>query len=257
MRPSMAADIGRARGRANVALGLLVTTLVFLLFTGSAAAQVGTVQLSGRVLDATSRTPILGAIVMPLGSTAGYVTDSLGRFELRVPPHPEGYELIVEQLGYASLDVRLPAEAPENFYTVNLSPNPIALEGLEVLVDRFERRRRFFQGPVRVVDQRRLLRSAGTTFDIVRREVPFARLCSGSLQELCAYRRGQQIRIELCIDEAPAYGGLDQLEQYDPAELYMVEVFDQGREVRVYTRWFVDRALRETRRLQPLSWGCR
>lgn len=231
--------------------------LAALLGAGAAEAQSGSVTLRGRVIDATHRGPILGAIVLPLGFTAGYVTDSLGLFELSVPANPDGYELIVEQLGYASLDVTLPADAPENFYTVNLSPNPIALEGLEVLVDRFERRRRFYQGPVRVVDQRRLLQSAGTTFDIVRREVPFAQLCSGSLQDLCAYRRGQQVRIDLCIDEAPAYGGVDQLEQYDPAELYRIEVYDQGREVRVYTRWFVDRALRESRRLQPLAWGCR
>ena len=39
-------------------------------------------------------------------------------------------------------------------------------------------------------------------------------------------------------------------------ERYVVEVYNRGQQVRVYTRWFVERALRGGRRLQPLEWGC-
>ncbi|HSG49254.1 MAG TPA: hypothetical protein VLA43_15645, partial [Longimicrobiales bacterium] len=92
---------------------------------------------------------------------------------------------------------------------------------------------------------------------VVRAEVPFVRSCPRSFDDLCVSRRGSVERVGICLDEVPLWGGIQALESYDPAELYMVEVYDRGREVRVYTRYFVEERLRTGRRLAPLSWGCR
>ncbi len=221
---------------------------------GGAMSQDAPTAIRGRVLDEATRVPLEGAIVMLLGGVTGYMTDSLGHFRLDVYPDDLGYRLSVEELGYATIEVSVPASALTDFTTINLPVNPIALEGLEVLVDRFERRRRFFNGTVRTLDQALLMRSAGTAYDAVRRIIPFARPCRPDLTDLCAYRRGGRIRVSICIAEVPAYAGISELDQYDPSELYLVEVFD-ATQVRVYTRSFVQRAMREGRRLQPL-WGC-
>lgn len=249
--------------------GATIGILLVLLFTPGldAAAQEESsrrdrdarsflVQLRGRVIDAQTRNPLEGAFVAPSGSLTGYMTDSMGRFVLELEPSPAGYPITVEQLGYSTLEVTLGPSAEEEFTTVKMTPNPIAVEGLRVLVDRFQSRRRFYYGSVRVVDQTRLLRFSGTAYDVVRREVPFATVCVGAPDELCAIRRGRRIQVELCIDEIPTYGATSALESYDSSELYLVEVYDRGRQIRVYTRWFVEHALRGGRKLQPLEWGC-
>lgn len=214
------------------------------------------VQLRGRVIDEQTRNPLEGAFVAQAGSLRGYMTDSLGLFVLEVAPGGGGYPLTVEQLGYSTLEVTLGPTAHEEFTTVKMRPNPIAVEGLQVLVDRFDRRRRFYFGSVRVLDQTRLLRFAGTAYDVVRREVGFMTACVSSPDELCTIRRGRRTRVEVCIDEMPTYGATSALESYDASELYLVEVYNRGQQVRVYTRWFVERSLRGGRRLQPLEWGC-
>ncbi|MFQ5537463.1 MAG: hypothetical protein ACE5GJ_08430 [Gemmatimonadota bacterium] len=136
--------------------------------------------------------------------------------------------------------------ATREFTTVKLRPNPLALQGLEVLVDRFERRRRFYAGPVRVLDQRRLLRSSyATSLDLLRAQIPFARPCIFDPTALCYRRRGQEQVMSVCIDDVPVWGGTLDL-----------EIYDRGREVRLYTRGFVEDHLRSGRRLQLLSWGC-
>ena len=68
--------------------------------------------------------------------------------------------------------------------------------------------------------------------------------CVGSSDELCTIRRGRRTQVELCTDEMPTYGATSALESYDSSELYLVEVYNRGQQVRVYTRWFLEHALR-------------
>ena len=246
----------------HVAIGLLA---VLLLVPGlevtaqdeqRARGRDVLVRLRGRVVDEQTRAPLEGAFVATAGSLTGYMTDSLGLWALEVEPNRAGYPITVEQLGYSVLELTLGPTAGQEFTTVKMRPNPIAVEGLRVLVDRFQSRRRFYYGSVRVVDQTRLLRFAGTAYDVVRREVPFASACLGAPDELCAIRRGRRMKVEVCIDEVPTFGVTSALDAYDSSELYLVEVYNRGQQIRVYTRWFVEHALRQGRRLQPLEWGC-
>lgn len=237
----------------------LFVTLLVLLCPASASAQEDPTRplIRGRVIDAETRQPLRGAFILPFGGARAVATDSLGVFALPMELAP-GYPLTIEQLGYATITVTLPETAPEEFSTILLRPNPLELEGLTVLVDRFERRRRFHFGPVRVLDQDRLLRTArASAYDLVRAEVPMARSCPGDFENLCTLRRGRVQRVDICVDEVPLWAGVEALESYDPAELYLVEVYDRGTEVRLYTRYFVEGRLRSGRDLPPLAWGCR
>lgn len=212
--------------------------------------------IRGRVIDAETRAPLVGAFIMPFGGARAVMTDSLGVFVLPMEL-ASAYDLTVEQLGYSTLSVTLPETAPREFSTILLRPNPLALEGLTVLVDRFERRRRFHFGPVQAMDQDQLMRTArANAFEVVRGMIPMARTCLRDFDRLCVPRRGSIQTVAVCLDDVPLWSDIHALEAYDPRELYMVEVYDRGREVRVYTRYFVEERLRSGRRLAPLSWGC-
>jgi hypothetical protein len=56
------------------------------------------------------------------------------------------------------------------------------------------------------------------------------------------------------IDEALLVGGLLQLETYRPHELYLVEVYSSGSEIRAYTHHFVERMARTPQALIPIIW---
>ena len=56
---------------------------------------------------------------------------------------------------------------------------------------------------------------------------------------------------EVWIDEAPVVGGMDYLRTVRPYELYMVEVYAGGRQIRAYTPRFMERAAKT--RLQPIA----
>ena len=60
------------------------------------------------------------------------------------------------------------------------------------------------------------------------------------------------------IDEIWQPGGLDALERFPPSQLYMVEVYFSGSEIRGYTHDFMERAARKPRALIPVllwRWG--
>jgi len=211
--------------------------------------------LRGQIVD-TDGMPLSLALVGLSRSNEAVTTDSLGRFALPVGP-AVGYRLAVEQLGYHNTEVWVEAEDASLPLRIVLRRDPIALEGLQVTVDRFERRRNFYSGIVRVVEQDDLAFTAATSaYDVVRRHAPMMRPCSGSLWRDCVMRRGQLTEMLICVDERRAYGGRDELELYQPEELYMIEVYDFGRAVRLYTRWYVDRVMKNPRPVVPVEFGC-
>ena len=74
--------------------------------------------------------------------------------------------------------------------------------------------------------------------------------CSGrAIGSVCFFVRGREAESMVYVDEMPVIGGLDYLDVLRPHELYMVEVYGQGRHIRVYTNHFMERAAKK--RLRP------
>jgi hypothetical protein len=66
-------------------------------------------------------------------------------------------------------------------------------------------------------------------------------------------RRGSLAQPKVYIDEAPVIGGLSFLAMFKPYELYAVEVFSGGLEIRAYTHWYMERMAEEPRLLWPIG----
>ena len=234
----------------GLGLGLVVSP------APGAAQYVEVVPIRGRVLDAATSRPVPGAVVRHMTSPAVTVTDSAGAFVLSLPPDGR-YPLRVEQLGYETSLTVLPSTASVELSTLLLTAAPLELQGLEVTVDRFEQRRRVAFQPVDVVDAARLSGALGTSYEVVLRLVTGARACTDALRMICKQRRGLR-RVQVCVDDRTAYEPRYDLERLDPADLYMVEVYDTFEPfmVRAYTREFVAGLSSGARWLRPWQWGC-
>jgi len=216
--------------------------------------------LRGTIVDGVTGEPLHGAFIAPLGSETGYLTHENGTFALPVLPQSD-YYLYAELIGYETYRFEISGPDPEVF-VVTLRPNPIELEGIRVLVDRFERRRKGVAVQVRSLSREDLV-SAPIT-DVVdymgSRFGIFASYCGGGTSggafgtsSDCVYRRGRLVQPRVYIDEIPAFGGLDELREYRPQDLYTLEVYDRGTTILAYTHHFVDRVLKGGRHLMPLA----
>lgn len=227
-----------------------------------------TVVLLGKVVDAETGMPLHGVFVSEAGDD-GYLTHEDGSFALPVWPYGF-YTLTVEVLGYETTEVEVPGPNPDPF-VIRISPDPIQLEELTVLVDRFERRRRRVSVAVRAFDRDQLLRAPAT--DVVdwvsgqyglvtsfcanttRPVATLASLRSGALMDEgqeCVMRRGRWVRPTVYIDDVRSLGGLDELRTYRPQDLYTIEVYNRGTAIYAYTPWFVERVLKGRRSLTPV-----
>ena len=98
---------------------LLFLLAVLVASTLSAVAQTRTV--SGVVLDATNDETVIGASVIPVGAKSGVVTDTDGKFSIRIATSVK--ELTVSCVGYATKTVPV-----QDNMTVILSPASNMLE---------------------------------------------------------------------------------------------------------------------------------
>ncbi|WP_167856528.1 TonB-dependent receptor [Hymenobacter metallicola] len=107
---------------------------MFLLVTAPVFAQ--TYPISGRVVDITDQSPLIGANVLlvrlPDSVKTGTAVDPNGRFEL--PAAPGRYVLTVSFLGYQTLRRPLEvASAPVALGSLGLATNQVKLNGVEVV----------------------------------------------------------------------------------------------------------------------------
>lgn len=207
--------------------------------------------LVGTVLDEAGE-PLVGAFVSFEGSEWGSLTNRSGRFELPSVT-PGEVTLEAELLGYETLQwtATVRAGAP---VTLTLSPRPILLEGLTVVTNRFESRRKAAGFSVRAFDRDDLATSmAPDILEFVATRAALSRVsCRGTWTTECFMVRGRAVAPSVWIDEAPVVGGMDYLRTFRPHELYMVEVYAGGRQIRAYTPRFMERAARI--RLNPIAY---
>lgn len=223
--------------------------------------------LVGVVVDETSRRPIPNTLVR-LEPRGAAVTDSIGVFALQ--PFPEdGGLLLVQQFGYEPLYVPVPND-PATVLEIALRPAPTDIEGLTVevmqqnvaeMTRRITNRRSAAAVPVLSWNQERLARARSPDmqefFDF---ETPvfFVPCARDSPAATCVIgRRGARVPMKLCIDDLPSLGGMVHLGRFRPEELYLVEVYERGARVLVYTRKFMERLAQRRQALMPLEYlGC-
>ncbi len=218
------------------------------------------VPLHGIVYDALTGTVVPGAAVYLNGEGYGVLSDSAGVFRFAdVFPGPQLIAAV--QFGYE--ETAAPVDVPEEgaFIEIELTPQPILLDGVTAVVDnittmerRMRSRRRAAAFQTRAFDQERLLRSAASSvleflqwetrhfpvpcpagagvFGVGSRMTP-------NISSRCIIRRGRAISPRVYVDEVPAFGGLDELDTYPTAQIYALEVYSQGAEIRAYTYNFM------------------
>ena len=206
----------------------------------------------GVVLDLESGTPVEGAQVYLPDQNIGFRTGADGAF--RIPGIPSGsHEVEIQRIGYTEVRFWVDFHDPFPPLEFELLPDPVVLEGFEVVTDRFERRRRGAATSIRVFREEQLLTTAAhDVADLVTRHMGMMiRRCPGHIREpWCVHSRGRPFPPSVYIDEAAAIGGIDQLMMYQPHEFYMVEVYGGGRHIRAYTHRFMEWAARI--RLAPI-----
>lgn len=212
-----------------------------------------TISVSGEVLDALSGAPVPDAAITLPGLGRTVLTDGRGHFALRsIPAGPQRW--VVTRLGYATWEQEVDAREDGAAFTARILPRPEVLEGITVVADRFESRRRSASTSVRVADRRDILTSAAANaMELIPSRMGLAVLpCSTDQPDvLCAMVRGRLTRPTVIVDEqAPGY--LEHLLTYQPHEIHVVESYYAGELIYVYTTDFVERLARSGRALQPL-----
>lgn len=206
--------------------------------------------LTGRVLDAATGQPVFGATVGLPDLGVEVQTDSTGRFVLQ-RVEAGAHKVYVSEIGYRNLLQRVEL-APDDVADLRVQPDPVLLKGIEVLADRFRARRATSPYPVTAYGREALLRSPASDMRDFLANVAGLTLvrCPGEPFATCALVHRRPARVEVFIDERRAYGGLEELSSYAPSDLFLLEVYADGRMIRAYTGWWFARSAREG--LMPL-----
>jgi hypothetical protein len=244
---------------------LSAVTLLSALAAQPLVAQDGPT-LRGMVVDAPSGTPLSGARIRIAELRRGTLTGDDGSFEL-ADVEIGVYLLAVEQYGYEPIEARVELRPDDEPLRIGLEPKPVMLDGISVVADRLQlmerrltSRRRAYARSSRAFEQDRLMRSAAfdmAEFLMLEGSMTPVRCRSRRLGSLCILRRGQAVESTVYIDEAPIPGGLEQLATYQPHDLYLVEVYAEGQEIRAYTHLFMERMARRPMALVPIGVGRR
>lgn len=230
---------------------LLLALAASAIVTGSASAQQADepVEVRGVVVDATSGSQVPGAAVQLVETDRRTISNRDGGFVLR-DVRPDTYRVIVTQLGYDTLRTEVRVAPEGDALRLRLTPDPVVLERVTAMVDRFERQRNSLGFSVRVFDQTRLHSStdySALEFLERRSSLVLTRCPSRVAMTACAWVRGRPTEVQVYVDGARVVGGVEMLAAYRPEELYSIEVIAGGRAIRTYTNWFVETVARGRR----------
>jgi len=222
-----------------------------------AAAQRASVR--GQVVDTRSGQPVPHAAVHVGDNRTTAVADKEGRFFLD-HLRPGSRAIWAEAPGYTGEVgvVEIPRGPVE--VTVQMQSDPVRLEALLVTTNRFDRRARSYAGSVRVFKQSDLAQMwypnlAQLLQSRARVRPTTCRGYSTQGRLGCVSFRGSTSMSRVYVDEAPWIGGSESLADFQIPDLARVEVFAGGREVRVYTRQFMNWASKRPFVPTPLGLG--
>jgi hypothetical protein len=184
------------------------------------------------------------------------ITDSTGTF--RFPGLKTGiYNITATQMGYARLTLPVVVAEKSDPVVFQLFPDPVALEGIKVMGDRFKGRLNSIPAPTQSYDHEKLEHATSMNVpDFLANEAMLSpAACPGPGQGnalYCFHRRGQVVQPQVFLDEAPLTGGLSQLDSYHPDDLYRIEIISNGLMIRAYTKAFMDRLSKNPHALEPI-----
>lgn len=252
-------------------------SLLYLLFCLPAVAGAqqadDAARVSGKVRDVFSGQAVSNALVAVPAADVAVLTDQDGQFSFTLAPGT--YELSISSLGYADL-FQESVVADGDYFNVGLMPQAISLDPVVVdvpSIDRlFQRRRNSAGVSVRTIDRTEFTRAGAATLEeYLRRRLglvmcppagvganPSAGIFSSTLGESlvgsagCIFSRGRTVPVAVYVDEQYALGGMPTLMTYSPHEVYAIEVWRRGAEVRVFTERYVERVSRGRASLSSL-----
>jgi hypothetical protein len=230
--------------RSHLAAALVALFMAAVPATAQSADDATLPLLTGRVVDRASGAAIADAIVY-LGQVDHPIAageDGLFRIRLK----PGNYQVEVSRIGYADLTTTVAIGADGRSVTLELEPQPVLLERVQVYGDRMKSRRNSIPTAVMAFDRRELVASAAPDVrEFVRVRMGLISVpCRTSSFTPCAYVRGQALPVSVIVDEMPMIAGLDALAMFRGDELHMVEVYAGGSHVKVYTVAYVEHAAR-------------
>jgi hypothetical protein len=203
---------------------------------------------TGVITDFSSGAPLGGALVEFPALRRKATSDADGRFSVGSLP-PGKHKMVVSQLGFRTL-VREQVISDGSFLYIPLEPDPLMIKSVEVQVDRLALRRRSVDVSVIAFERRMLLGSAALNAAEFIRTHLNGTVCPNR-RGLCVQRRGQAIQPIVYIDERRAFG-LEELFAYPPHDVYLIEAYDSGRMIRIYTNFFVQKLARNNTPLQQI-----
>jgi hypothetical protein len=225
--------------------------------------------LRGEVVDEQTGAPLSGVVVEVAPHGQKVATDEAGAFRLSVRAGRD-YMLTFSRLGYEEqrTAVSIPAGGALEPMTFAMTPEPLVLEAVEVLVDRFEDLRHRVPVSSYVLRRDYLARSGGSNLAQVVRSsaMLMTTSCAGASTRrsfagfgaspipgmYCIRYRGDVVIPTVYIDDRPAFGGVDELATYSPWDVHHVEIYQRGLTISVYTMAYVDNLARGNRRLPLL-----
>jgi len=215
----------------------------------------GRAALSGVVLDALSGEGIPFAALW-LRDERRFASDERGAFRLPSVP-PGSYLLLAQRMGYEGLYVHVNVRAEMEPVVIRLEPDPVVLEGITVVNDRFKYRRNAYPRLVRTYDEEKLRRTgASDVYAFLRYEVPSSFSRASLRRRATRGSWGVTTSDPTCpagvyIDDQWIIGGLEVLSFYHPSQLYLLEVFGSRAQIRAYTHEYVERQARRPRMIEP------
>lgn len=209
-------------------------------------AQDARVDIAGRAVDAATGEPVEGVVIAIPALGRDAVSNASGGF--RFAGLPAGlYRFHLVRLGYVTAIVAVEVERTGTL-VFHLIAKPIVLEGIEVVLDRLEDRRRSIPYAVRAFGPERLGRLGSPSLeDFVRHRsgVPFVNCPRrrGSLappRRDCVLSRGRGLPLQVWVNETPQLLGIEILGSYSPRDIHTLEVIPGCEMIRVYTHDFME-----------------
>lgn len=188
----------------------LFITLALLLIPAITFAQNETGDVSGRVNDATSKQPLVGANVLIKDTFIGTVTDTSGTFRIQSIV-PGKYTILVSMIGYARTSIPDVFVNSEKAVLLDVHLLPQEVETQQVVITASRREQSLQDVPVSVstVSAKTIAQRVPTTLDDVLRYVPGVNLMYDqvNIRGSSGYSRGVGTRVLLLFDGLPYLTG--------------------------------------------------